>query len=130
MGIGRRVTITTLCIEGIWRIFQDRLPIVKYTAYCFLSPAKFERCVSSDMKIKGTSVSRTLSVDFTSVGTSSSSGISPYRCLPPPVCSVHFSTEAFRWRIAVKAMLRGVNTSAKCILVTGSLQECWRGYGV
>jgi len=30
-------------------------------------------------------------------------------CLPPPVRSLHFSIEAFQWRIAVKAMLRGIN---------------------
>jgi len=30
-------------------------------------------------------------------------------CLPPPVRSVHFGIEAFRWRIAVKATLRGIN---------------------
>jgi len=52
-----------LCIEGIWRSFEDRLPIVIYTSYSFMSPAKFERCIPSDMKIKGTSVSPTLSVD-------------------------------------------------------------------
>jgi hypothetical protein len=62
------------------------------------------------MKIKGTSVSPTLSDDLTSVSTSSYSGISPYLCLPPPVCSVHFGIEAFRWCIAGKATLRGVYT--------------------
>ena len=50
-----------------------------------------------------------LSVDFTLVSTSSPSDISPYLCLPPPVCSVHFDIEAFRWSIAVKLMLRRVN---------------------
>ena len=35
--------------------------------------------------------------------------ISPYLCLPPPVRSVHFSIEAFRWRIAVTATLMGIN---------------------
>jgi len=35
--------------------------------------------------------------------------ILPYLCLPPPVGSVHFGIEAFRWRITVKAMLRGIN---------------------
>ena len=35
--------------------------------------------------------------------------LSLYLCLPPPVRSVHFGIEAFRWRIAVKASLRGVN---------------------
>jgi len=57
IGIGRRATITTLCVEAIWRIFEDRLPIVIYTGHSFLSPAKFERCVPSDMTIKGTSAS-------------------------------------------------------------------------
>ena len=61
------------------------------------------------MKIKGTSVTPTLCVDSMSVSTSSCSGISPYLCLPPTVRSVHFGIEAFGWRIAVKATLRGVN---------------------
>jgi hypothetical protein len=52
----------TLCVEGIWHIFDDRLPIVIYSGHCFLSPAKFDRCVPSDMKIKAISVSPTLSV--------------------------------------------------------------------
>jgi len=107
--IGTRGSITTLCIEGIWRSFEDRFPIVMYTGHSFLSPAKFERCVPLDMKIKGTSVSPTLSVDLTSVSTSSYLGISPYLCLPPPVHSVHFGIEAFRCHIAIKARLRGVN---------------------
>jgi len=98
-----------VCIEGIWRIFENRLPIVIYTGHSFLSPAKFERCVSSDMKIKGTSVSPSLSVALTSISTSLSSSICAYLCLPPPVHSVHFSIEVFRWGIAVKAMPRGVN---------------------
>ena len=51
------------CVEGIWRSLEDRLPIAIYTGHSFLLPAKFERCVPSDMKIKGTSVSLTLSVD-------------------------------------------------------------------
>jgi hypothetical protein len=53
----------TLCVEGVWRIFEDRLPIAIYTGHSFLSPAKFKRCVPSDLKIKGTSISPTLSVD-------------------------------------------------------------------
>jgi len=61
------------------------------------------------MKIKGTSVSPSLSVALTSISTLLSWSISAYLCLPPPVRCVHFSIEAFRWRIAVKAMLRGVN---------------------
>jgi hypothetical protein len=37
-----------------------------------------------------------------------STRISPYLCLPPPpVVSEHFSIEAFRWRIADRALLRG-----------------------
>src|SRR5258705_435459 len=38
-----------------------------------------------------------------------SSSISPYLCLPPPVRSVHFGIEAFRWPIAGIAMLRREN---------------------
>jgi len=53
----------TLCVEGIWRIFEDRLPIVIYIGHSVLSPAIFERCVPSDMKIKRTSVSPALSID-------------------------------------------------------------------
>jgi len=109
IGIGRRATNTTVCAEGIWRIFEDRLPIVIYTGHSVLSPAKFERCVPSDMKIKGTSVSRSLSVALTSISMLLSSSISAYLCLPPPVRSVHFSIEAFRWRIAFRGTLRGVN---------------------
>jgi len=99
----------TLFVDGIWRKYEDRLIIVIYTGHSFLLPAKFEQCIPSDMKINGPSLSPTLGVDKTSVSTSSCSGISPYLCLPPPVCSVHFGIEAFRWRITVKATLRGVN---------------------
>jgi len=59
--------------------------------------------------IKGASVSPTLSIVLTSISTLLSSSISAYLCLPPPVRSVHFSIEAFRWSIAVKATLRGVS---------------------
>jgi hypothetical protein len=52
-----------LNIEGLWRIFQDGLPIVIYTGHLFLSPAKFGRCVLLDMIIQRTSVSPTLRVD-------------------------------------------------------------------
>jgi len=52
----------TLCLEGVWRIHEDRLPIDIYTGHSLFAPAKFERCVPSDMKIKGTRVSPTLSV--------------------------------------------------------------------
>jgi hypothetical protein len=44
-----------------------------------------------------------------SISTLLSSRISPYLCLPPPFRSVDFGIEVFRWRIAVKATLRGVN---------------------
>jgi hypothetical protein len=60
-GIGRRATINTLCVEGICRIFEDILPIVIYTGHSFLSQGKLERCVPSDMKIRGTSASPTQS---------------------------------------------------------------------
>ena len=110
IGIGRRATITTLCVEGNWRRFEDRLAIVIYTGHSFLSLEKFERYVPSDMKIKGTNVTPTLTIDLTSVSMSSYLGISPYLCSTAPVSSVHFGLEAFRWRIAVKATLRGVNT--------------------
>ena len=53
----------TLCIVGIWRIFHDRLPIGFYTGHSVFGPAKFESCVPSEKKIKGTSVSPTLNVD-------------------------------------------------------------------
>jgi hypothetical protein len=53
----------TLCVEGIWRSFEDRLPNDIYTAQCSLSAARFERCVPSEMKIKRTRVSPSLSVD-------------------------------------------------------------------
>jgi len=43
------------------------------------------------------------------ISTLLSSSISAYLCFPPPVCSVHFSIEVFRLRIADKATLRGVN---------------------
>ena len=39
------------CNEGIRRTFEARLPIIIYTVDSVLSPAKFERCVLSDMKI-------------------------------------------------------------------------------
>jgi len=74
-----------------------------------MSPAKFERFVQSDMKIKGTTVFPSLSVALTWISTLLSSSISAYQCLPPPVRSVHFSIEEIRWRIAVNATLRGVS---------------------
>jgi len=62
-GIGSRLTVTMLCVQAIWWIFKDRLPIVIYTGHTCLSPTKLERCVPSYMKIKWTSESPTLSVD-------------------------------------------------------------------
>ena len=109
----------TVCIEGIWQIFEDRLQIVIYTGHSFLSPAKFERCVRSEMMIKGTSVSPILSVALTSIITLLSSSITAYLCLPPPVHSVHCSIEVFWWRIAVKETLRGINEM---------LGVCWLPY--
>ena len=85
------------------------VPIIIYTGHFFLSRAKFEKCVLSDMKIKGTCASPTLSVDSISVSTSSPSIISPCVCLPPPVRHIHFGIQAFRWHMAVEAMLTGVN---------------------
>ena len=75
--IDRRATIKTLCLQGIWWIFGDRLPIAIYTGRSVLSPAKIEWCVPSDMSNTGVRVSHTLIVDLTSVKTSSSSAISP-----------------------------------------------------
>jgi hypothetical protein len=53
----------TLFVEGVWRIFEDRLPFVIYSGHCVLSPAYLERCVPLDIQIKGTSVSHILRVD-------------------------------------------------------------------
>ena len=74
-----------------------------------MPPAKFKRYVPSDMKIKVTSGSPTLSIYKTSISTLLSWSISPYLCLSPPVRSIHFVIEVFRWRIAVKETERGVN---------------------
>jgi hypothetical protein len=101
--------IRTLSVEGIWQIFEDRLPIVIYTGHSLLQPATFERFVPLDNKINGTSVSPTLRVDLTSISTLISSTISCYLCLPLPVCLVHFVIEELLWRISVNATLRGVN---------------------
>jgi len=51
-----------LCVEGICGIFEDRLPIAIYIHDTFISAAKLERCVPSDLKIKGTSISPTLRI--------------------------------------------------------------------
>jgi hypothetical protein len=50
--ISRRATIIMLCVEGIWWIFEDRLPIGNYTGHSVLAGPEFERGVPSDMKIK------------------------------------------------------------------------------
>ena len=107
--MSRSATITMLSVEGIWRIINDRVPIVIYTGHSFLSPAKFGRCVPSAMKIKVSSVSPTLSVDSISIRMSLSSSISCYLGLPPPDRSVHFGIRAFWWRITVRVILRGIN---------------------
>ena len=90
-------------------MFDDRLPNVIYTGHSFLSPAEFESCVPLDMKINGTSVFPTLSVDSRSNSMSSSSSISPVLCLPPPARSVHCGMKVSQGHIADKAPLRGVN---------------------
>jgi hypothetical protein len=61
------------------------------------------------MKIKRPSVSPSLSFALTLISVLLSSSNSVYLGLPPAVQSVHFSIQVFRWRIGVKAMLRGVN---------------------
>jgi len=61
------------------------------------------------MNFNETNLSPCLSVALTSISTLLSFSISAYLCLPPPVRSVHFSVEVFRWRIAIEATLRGVN---------------------
>jgi hypothetical protein len=66
-----------LCVEGIWQIIEDRLPIVIYPGQSTLSLAKFKRCVLSHMKIMETSLSPTLTIDKTSISTLLSSSISP-----------------------------------------------------
>jgi len=108
IGIGRGTTNTTLCVEGLRRIFEDKMLIVIYPGHCFLLQAKFKRWVLSDLKIKRNSVSTTVSIDLMLVSTSSSSGISPYLCLPPLVRSVHFGVDTSWWWIIVQAMLRGI----------------------
>jgi hypothetical protein len=99
----------TVCAEGIWQIFEDRWPIDIFTGPSFWSPAKFERCDPSDIKIKVTRVSPSLSFALASISTVLCSSISVYLCLTPPVHSVHLSLETFCWCIVVKAILRGVN---------------------
>jgi len=98
-----------LCVESIWRIIDDRSQVVMDTGHSFLAPARFERCVPSDTKIKLHSVSPTLSFALPSISTLLSSSISAFLCLPPPVRSVHFNIEEFRWHIAVDATRTEVN---------------------
>jgi len=62
IGSSSRVTIMTVCVEGIWAILKPRLSIVIHTGHSLLLPAKLEKCVLLDMKIKGTSVSTSLTV--------------------------------------------------------------------
>jgi hypothetical protein len=69
------------------------------------------------MKIKLTSVCPSLSVALTLISTLLSLIISVYLCVTPPIRSVNFSIEAFWWRMAAKAMLRGINA----MLGVGSL---------
>jgi hypothetical protein len=54
------------------------LPIVLHSGAYFLLPAKSERYVLSEMKIKGTTISPTLSIDLMSIITVLSLSISPY----------------------------------------------------
>jgi hypothetical protein len=60
--VGVPLLIHPLYVDGIWRIFDDTVPMVIYTGDSFFLPAKFERCVPLEMKTKGTSVSPTPSV--------------------------------------------------------------------
>jgi hypothetical protein len=85
------------------------MPIVIYTGYVSLTPEKLARCIPSEGMIKAPSVFPSLSVALSSISTILSSSVYVYLCLPPPIGSVHFSIEAFRWSIAVKAILRGAN---------------------
>jgi hypothetical protein len=41
--IDRRVIIIILCVEGIWWMIEDRVPIVIHTGNTWVSTAKFER---------------------------------------------------------------------------------------
>jgi len=109
IGIGRRATIMTGCVKRMCWIFEDRLPIVIYTAHAASSPAKFERCIPSLMNIMETSVSLSLNVSLTTIRTLLSTGISAYMCLTPPVGSVHLMLQAFRWRIVGNATWCVVN---------------------
>jgi hypothetical protein len=44
IGIGRRATITTLCVEGIWHIFDHRLAIVINSGHCLVASKIREIC--------------------------------------------------------------------------------------
>jgi hypothetical protein len=96
-----------LCVEGIWRISQDTFAIVIYTGHSFMFRTIFDRFVPSDMRIICISESTTLGSDLKSTSKSSSSEISSYMYLPPPICSVRFGIEAIWWGIAVTVILRG-----------------------
>jgi len=76
--IGRRATISTLCVGAIGWSLEYRLPIVIYPGHSFLSPAIFEIYIRSDIMIMRTSVSLPLSVDLMSVIKSLYSAISLY----------------------------------------------------
>jgi hypothetical protein len=98
-----------LRVEGVWLILEDRMPIVIYTGNSFLLRAKIERCFPSNIIMKGSSASPTLSIDKTSISKLLSLSISNSLCLPPAVCSVHFGIEAFRVYMAVKSILKSEN---------------------
>lgn len=99
----------TGCIEGILQIFKDGLPIVIYTGHCNLLPAKLGRCVLSDLKIQGTSVSPSLDIALTSISRMLSSNSFADLYLPAPVSRVHFTIKAFWWRIMVNTFPKHVN---------------------
>lgn len=97
-----------MCVQGIRLILEGRLSMVIYTGHSFLSPAKFMRCILSDMQIKETNEYCILRVAITSITTLLSWSICAYLCLPPTVRGVDFCIEAFLSSIAVKVMIRGV----------------------
>jgi hypothetical protein len=105
IGIGSRVITTTVWVERILRILDDRLPIVILTSHGLLSPGKFDTCVLLDMKSKEPSVFPTLSVQRMLVSTTSFSGIFPYLGLLPHIYSGHLGLQVVKWHIIVKATL-------------------------
>jgi len=91
----------------------DRFPIVIYTGHVFLSPEKFVRCVASDKKIFGMTVSPSSRELYTIVR----NPYTPPRVVlitrigsnlpfPPPVCGVHLAINAPS--LIFKPMLRSV----------------------